>query len=296
MRVQIMGAGSLGSLVGGILSEGGLETHLVARESHVDAVNQDGLMVIGDLEFTSKPSASVEPRDSDATLVTVKSYATETAAKALSKVNPGIVASLQNGMGNEDTLSRHLERVLAGTTTYGAYLQEPGVVECTGIGGVDLGAPGGGGSAFASELVKTFNNAGLNTNYREDMPPRLWSKLAVNAGINPVTALTRLKNGDAVVNAEEIIQAAAHEAGRVAEEHGFDLGEVADEAVRVAEETAENESSMLQDVRRCRRTEIDAINGYIVGESDDMGVATPVNQVLYSLIKGLESSYLGVEE
>ncbi|MDY7081891.1 MAG: ketopantoate reductase family protein [Halobacteria archaeon] len=288
MKVQVMGAGSLGSLVGGILSHGGLDVHLVGREEHIDEVNDQGLRVRGELEFTSKPGASTRPVEADITLLTVKSFDTRDAALQL-KGMQNVVVSLQNGMGNEEVLSDVLDcEILAGTTTYGANLVGAGVVECTGEGEVDIGAPEGGESDTADKIVHEFDGAGVVTKARDDMPRRLWEKLAVNAGINPVTALTRFKNGDAASESEWVVRQAAKEVESVANARGVKVEEADEKAVEVAKRTAANESSMLQDVKKGRKTEIDAINGYVVEKGREKNVDTKINRTLLELVKGLE--------
>lgn len=291
--MQVFGAGSLGTLVGAVLSRGGHDVRLVGRQRDVEAVRSHGVSVEGGLEFRASPDAAVEPGDADASLVAVKSYDTGEAARALGGVEPGVVVSLQNGMGNEETLMDRHDVVLAGSTTYGALLVEPGVVRCTGVGVVDVGAVEGGGSREAEWLADEFSEAGLETRYRRDMPVRLWRKLAVNAGINPVTALTRLGNGEAVEAVGDVVRAAAREAGRVAASRGVDVGDAAGEAVRVARATAGNRSSMLQDVLGGGRTEVDAINGYVVRNAGEVDV--PVNAALLHLVRGLEVGVGGVE-
>lgn len=285
VEIQVMGAGSLGSLLGALLADAGHEVHLVGRARHVEAIRRDGLRVTGDTELLTEPYADTEPTDSHLTLVTVKSYDTREAAEAL-RGKQDVVVSLQNGMGNESVLADVLDcDVLAGTTTYGARLYSPGAVEYSGGEEVVVGPREGGGSSVASEVTDALNQ-GLEARMSEEMPRELWTKLAVNAGINPVTALTRLTNGEAVDGAEPVVRKAAREAGEVAraEEVGIQPKALADEAVEVARATAENRSSTLRDVERGRPTEIEALNGYVVRRGDRHGVDVPVNRTMRSLV------------
>jgi 2-dehydropantoate 2-reductase len=286
VEVLVFGAGSLGSLLGGLLARDH-DVTLVGRDPHVSAIEADGLTVAGAVETTVEPRAvTAVPEDAAAALalVTVKAYDTETAATALAGADLDAVLTLQNGMGNEATLAEHLDcPVLAGTCTYGALLGEPGHVECTGIGEVTLGAREGGDSALADEVGAAFATAGIETTVAADMPTQLWEKLAVNAGINATTALARIENGAVLSGpASEVAAEAARETARAAREAGVDLAdEAAVDAVRaVAEATADNTSSMQQDVLAERRTEVDAINGAVAERID-----APVNRTLAGLLR-----------
>jgi 2-dehydropantoate 2-reductase len=286
MDICVFGAGSLGSLVGGLLA-GDHDVQLVGREPHVRAVREDGLELTGALDRRVHPTVSTDPpAASDLVVVTVKSFDTEAAARALGGVDADAVLSLQNGMGNEELLAAHLTApVLAGTCTYGARLTAPGVVECTGVGEVTLG-PWGGGMSAAADRAGEALAAGMTTTVVADMPRRLWEKLAVNAGINAVTALARVPNGDIVDGpAGDVARNAARETVQVAASAGVDIPDAPERTVAVAEATAPNTSSMHQDVLAEGRTEIDAINGYVVEQADG---PVPVNETLTGLVRAWE--------
>ncbi|RQH00783.1 ketopantoate reductase family protein [Natrarchaeobius oligotrophus] len=295
MEIVVFGAGSLGSLVGGLLArERAHDVTLVARRDHADAVRESGLRVEGELEARVDPTATTDGRElaADVAIVTVKTADTAAAAEALATGSFDAVLSLQNGMGNEETLAGALDApVLAGTASYGAIRREPGVVECTGLGEVVVGARGGGSSHLADRVGRTFAAAGLETAVADDMPRRLWEKLAVNAGINPITALADVDNGAVLERAAiEVARVTARETARVARACGVDLSDrdavAAMEAV--ATDTAANASSMRQDVRAERRTEIDAINGYVVDRADERGLEVPANRTLTALVRSWE--------
>ncbi|MFC7229368.1 ketopantoate reductase family protein [Salinirubellus salinus] len=290
MDVLVFGAGSLGSLVGGLLARAGHDVTLVGRDPHVAAIRGAGLHVGGEFDFTVHPTArTTAPEHADIAVVTVKAFDTETAARALEGV-PDVTLSLGNGMGNEATLAEHLDTVLAGTCTYGALRPEPGVVHCTGVGEVVLGPRDGGESEAADRVGRAFADA-MVTTVADDMPRRLWEKLAVNAGINAPTALARVENGALVEGpGNEVARAAGREVAALARAEGVDLPDEAavDAVVRVAEATAANHSSMLQDVAAERRTEVDAITGYVADLAPERGVETPVNATLASLLRAWE--------
>jgi len=293
MDVVVYGAGSLGSLVGGVLAREHAVT-LAGREPHVGAVRESGLAVEGAVSREVRPEATTDGTGltADLAVVTVKTFDTATAASDLATGDYGAVLSLQNGLGNEATLAEHVDcPVLAGTATYGAVLREPGRVECTGVGEIALGPHEGGDSAAAARVARAFRRADLRAVVADDMPGRLWEKLAVNAGINAVTALARVENGELLDGpAHDLARTAARESARVARAENVGLPDrVALAAVEeVATATADNDSSMYQDVRGGRRTEVDAINGYVVDRAADHGIDVPVNRTLTSLLRAWE--------
>jgi 2-dehydropantoate 2-reductase len=289
MDIVVFGAGSLGSLLGGLLARAN-DVTLVGREPHVGTVAESGLRISGAVETTVWPGATTTPPASaDLAVVTVKASDTDAAADALASTDLDAALSLQNGMGNEETLAARLDcPVLAGTCTYGARLDGPGHVACTGVGDVVLGPRNGGSSALADRVGAAFDAATIETTVSPTMPRRLWEKLAVNAGINATTALARVENGALLDGpAGDTAREAAREAARVAQSEGIDLSmtDAADAVTDVATATAANTSSMHQDVLAPRQTEIDAINGYVVDVAEQ---PVPVNETLTNLILAWE--------
>ncbi|WP_436923243.1 ketopantoate reductase family protein [Halosimplex amylolyticum] len=290
MQVLVFGAGSLGSLVGGLLARAH-DVTLVGRDPHVERIRSDGLRIEGEVSAHVEPAAATAVPDGsfDLAVVTVKAFDTDGAAAALASADLGGALSLQNGLGNEARLADALAvPVLAGTCTYGARLREPGRVECTGRGEVVLGPPEGGPSSFADRVGASFDAADIETTVAGDMTRRLWEKLAVNAGINAVTALARVENGALSGGpASEPARRAAVETARVARDLGIDLSneDAANAVERVADATAANRSSMLQDVDAGERTEVDAINGAVVERAE---TPVPVNETLTALLRAWE--------
>ncbi|WP_136687568.1 ketopantoate reductase family protein [Halorhabdus amylolytica] len=296
MEIVVFGAGSLGSLIGGLLAREHPVT-LIGREPHVRVVNESGLTITGAIETDVTPGArTTVPAESDLAIVTVKTYDTPTAGAALADCDCEGVLSLQNGMGNEATLSAALSAgILAGTATYGAIQDEPGRVRCTGRGEVVLGPPEGGTSPLAHRIGGAFEAAGIETTVATDMPRQQWEKLAINAGINATTALARVPNGELTEGPSgNVARRAARETARVARKKGVDLedGAAVDALEAVIEATADNESSMYRDVERGRRTEVASINGYVA----DHDVKTPVNETLAALLETWERENVGRNE
>jgi 2-dehydropantoate 2-reductase len=293
MDIVVFGAGSLGSLVGGLLAREH-EVTLVGRDPHVAAIRESGLGVEGEFDFAVHPDATTDGTDlaADLAVVTVKAFDTEEAARTLATGRIDAALSLQNGLGNEETLARRLDcPVLAGTATYGAVRPEPGLVECTGRGKVLVGPREGGTSETADRVGRAFAAAGIEATVADDMPRRLWQKLAVNAGINATTALARVENGALLDGpARDVAADAARETARLARAEAVELsdGEAVRAVERVAEATAANVSSMRQDVLAGRRTEVEAINGYISSRARERGVSVPVNRTLTKLLRAWE--------
>lgn len=299
MEIVVFGAGSLGSLIGGLLAREH-DVTLVGRDPHVRTVREEGLTVTGAYEFRVHPDATTDGTGlvADLVIVTVKSFDTAEAAQELATGSFEAVLSLQNGLENERVLAERLGRVLAGTVTYGARLREPGLVACTGEGEIALGPPEGGESPPTERIAAAFRAADVKATAVEDVSRRLWLKLAINAGINPVTALARVRNGALVDGpGRETARAATLEAARVAraEDVGLTDREALSALDSVIDATGENRSSMLQDVEAGRRTEVDAINGAVVRFAADSAIDAPTNRHLLWLVRTWERGRDGRE-
>lgn len=225
-------------------------------------------------------------------LVLVKAYQTEAAASELLRwlAVDGVAVTLQNGLGNLETLSRALgeQRAALGVTTAGARLMRPGHVRAGGDGPTRMAR-----HPRTPPVVDLLNAAGLDASLSDDALGLAWGKLVVSCAVNPITALLRATNGALLQPEAKAAWAlaceAAGEAALVAQSAGIHLPYAAPrlELERVLRRTAGNRSSMLQDVESYRQTEIDAINGAIVAEAARRGVPVPVNRVLLALIHTL---------
>jgi 2-dehydropantoate 2-reductase len=221
-------------------------------------------------------------------LVLVKSWQTSRAAQQLAQclAPEGVALTLQNGLGNLEKLEAELgaERAALGVTTVGATLLGPGRVRAGGQGPTHLAA-----HPRLEPLAELLQEAGFEVQPAEDLQALAWGKLAINAGINPLTALLEVPNGELLARpgARELMRAAAQETAAVAAARGVALPylDAAARAEEVAQRTSANISSMLQDIRRGAPTEIDAINGAVVREGEAAGVATPLNWSLWNLVR-----------
>jgi 2-dehydropantoate 2-reductase len=300
-RVVVFGAGAVGSWIGALLSSAGHDVTLVAREEHATVVNARGIEVEGATPLRARPRAVTRARDApaqpDLLLLTVKAYDTRRAAAEMRPlVGPGTdVVSLQNGLGNVEILAEAFDerQLLAGVTTHGVTFLEPGRVRHAGTGYFLVGSPFRE-DARAERLAALLRGAGLDAHSTPRIAGELWAKVVVNAAINPLTAITGLRNGALleVAALRETMARAAEEGIDVARAEGAPLPEddLFARARRVAELTASNKSSMLQDVERGRPTEVDAICGEIVRRGAKHGIDAPVNLTLRALVKGIEES------
>ncbi|MBW1955986.1 MAG: 2-dehydropantoate 2-reductase [Deltaproteobacteria bacterium] len=305
MKIAVIGAGAMGSLFGALLAEAGSNVWLVdVWKEHVAAVNERGLIFeTKGKQRTVKIRATLDPAEvGSARLVIVFVKSTHTAAAsrtaALLAGTDGTVLTLQNGMGNAELLAAAApaEQIVVGTTSHGATLLGPGHIRHAGKGPTVIGpwSKTGGGMNRAKDAAAVFNEASITTEVVEEVLPVLWNKLIINVGINAITALTGIKNGQLLdLEATRHLSAAAvEEAMAVARAQGVSVREDAvDHVLAVAEATAANRSSMGQDVDQKRTTEIDAINGYVVRSAEALGLAVPVNRTLTALIQTLQAHY-----
>jgi 2-dehydropantoate 2-reductase len=302
MKIAVVGAGAMGSLFGGLLAASGEDVILIdIWREHVEAINAGGLRIGGpegsriiSVKATSDPS-SVGPVD--LIIIFVKSYDTLNATRdALPMVNEDTVfLSLQNGLGNIEKITEAAgsDRVIPGTTAHGCTLMGPGEIVHAGRGPTIIGELDGRITGRVKDIRDALVRAGIETEISGNIRGALWSKVLVNVGINPLTALKGVRNGELTDDPEikETMRKAVEEAITIAEALGIDLGpeDQLEHVYEVASATAMNRSSMLQDVERGRKTEIDSLNGAIVKLAKSLGLKVPVNDALTAAIRNLET-------
>lgn len=301
MKTAVIGSGAIGSLVAAYLSTRLPEIVLYERPGRrAEQLTREGLRVTGLRgDFHLRPHLRVDglaDTPFDLVFVCVKAHQTLQAAEDHhSLIGPRtLVVSLQNGIGNIETLAECWPQAChcAATTTLGAYLDESGQVHHVGEGDTFLGALHKTDEARAAEWVTRLSSELLPVVLEPDITRLLFVKLAVNCVINPLTALLDQPNGLVARDADlsrlagEIVE----ELVTVAAAGGVELcaRELLARALEVSRRTARNRSSMLNDVRRGLRTEIEAINGAVVRLGAAAGIPTPVNLTLTCLIRSLE--------
>ena len=303
MKIVIMGAGALGSLFGGLLSFSGEEVWLVdVRKENVDLINavgvtmeREGKIQIVGATATTDPSSIGK---ADLVMLMVKTYHTEQAVSdALAVQDESTVfLTLQNGLGNEEAICKKVDRkkVMVGVTGHGATLLGPGHILHAGKGKTYLGVLDPSLEDRAREIARAFQEAEIETEVTSTIEEHIWNKLFANVGINPLTALTDMKNGELLDHPEtlRLVEALVKEAVEVAKKKGIRVeGDPVQRTKEVAEATRKNRSSMGQDFDYRRQTEIDAINGALVREAERLGVATPLNQAITDLVKVIQKQF-----
>lgn len=301
LRVAIIGPGALGTLFAVRLATAGTSTILLDyRAERAASLNEGELSVVeASAVRTARVPVVADPNclaDIDLALVLVKAYKTEQVGATLTEFLPSTAAvlTLQNGLGNVETLQLHLGagRVFGGTVAQGALQLSPGVVRDTGGGPIIVGQLDGQSDERLDAICQVLLRAGFAVSITDNLAGAIWQKTILNAAINPVGALTRLRNGQLVERESslKLVTATAREAFQVARAHGIQLEEH-DWGARlqtICQATAPNLNSMLQDILAQRRTEIDAINGAITRIGEAHHLLTPVNRTLWYLVSAIE--------
>jgi 2-dehydropantoate 2-reductase len=309
MKIGVVGPGAMGCLLAGKMAHSGYEVLLLDHmPERVEIIHQQGLMIEG-LEgtFQVKIPVTLNPRDlmqTELILVCVKAYDTRTVAQTLQGIGLGpFVLTLQNGVGNVETLGEYLpkEKILAGITSHGATDLGPGRVRHAGQGDTFIGYgfpkddSDPGQDPHLNEVKGLLSQAGFVSQLVPRIENLIWSKLLINIGINALTALTRLPNGKLIEfpGTKEILEEAVQEGIGIGKKKGIEFiySDPMGQVKKVCQLTSANISSMLQDVLKKKRTEIDFINGVIVGEGQRYGISVPANALLTRLVKTIEASY-----
>ncbi len=289
----------MGSLLAAYLTEGGLDVVLLDhRPERTEQIQRDGIMVQGvrgerraRVRVTTDAS-SLEPVE--LVILCVKAYATERALQQHVAVlsQKTTVWSLQNGWGNLEAIARVVpeKQIVGGSTTLGAHLIAPGRVQHAGEGDTYIGELDHKPSPRVKEIARTMTAHGVVVQVHNDIRRVIWLKLLVNAGINALSAILRVRNG-ALLEHDPIrglMEAAIREGVQAAATQGveFEEDKIIEAVAEVARRTALNRSSMLQDILAGRRTEVDFINGVIARLTP-----APVNGALAALVNGLESTF-----
>ena len=304
MRICFVGAGALGSTIGGTLAKGGADVWLIdPLQAHVDAINSHGLRILeAGIETSVKVSASTSAAGlgtvADLVIVLVKSYYTRDAIRAAASVigPQTIVMSLQNGLGHEDILADEVgcDRVMAGKTYVGGVFLAPGHVR-SGVVGKEtiIGELDGALSPRAQRIADCFNAAGILTYVSDNITGIMWDKLFINVAGGGLTAITGLTYGGlyALPVLEEAALAAVAEGIAVAKAAGVAIS-ITDPRVAwkmaSAGLPAEFKTSMLQSLQAGGATEVDFIHGSVMRWGAKVGIPTPVNSTIVACVKGIE--------
>jgi 2-dehydropantoate 2-reductase len=294
--ILLVGTGALATLFAARLSAAGHSVAMLGTwKDGLKSLRENGACIVdaNGNEHAYSVFATDDPHEVSGAkyaLVLVKSWQTERAARQLRDAlsNDGLALTLQNGIGNRETLIRDLgpERVSQGVTTTGATLLGPGVVKIGGEGILSLEQ-----NQALRPLEAALRSSNFNLQVVEDAQSLLWGKLVINAAINPLTALLQIPNGELLSRplARRVMSALANEAAAVAraEQVHLPFSNPVSAAEDVARKTAANHSSMFQDVKRGAKTEIDAICGAVTRRGAKHGVQTPYNHMCWQLVSAM---------
>lgn len=304
MKIVIVGTGAMGCLFGAFLSKSKEELWLLSKNGDTAAkIDASGISlngISGNWQAKVKTTANIRDIEKcDLIIICVKSFHTKQAVEQLKPLlGPNTkILTLQNGLGNIEIISEIAgeDRVIAGVTNEAATLIDTGKIRHAGRGETIIGSINGKTPVEMRAIRELFNKVGLETKMSRDIKGLIWSKLIINAGINALSAVTRLPNGKLIEyeGTKRILRDTVTEATRIAKKKRIKL--IFDDPLAkveaVCEDTGDNLSSMLQDVLKKKRTEIDFINGVIVRFGQELGISVPTNKLLLDLIKTIESSY-----
>jgi 2-dehydropantoate 2-reductase len=302
-RVAVVGTGAVGGYFGGMLARAGAPVMMIGRGAFVEAVKKNGLFLDA-VQFKESVAvqASADLRDvrgAEIVLFCVKTTDNAATANALAPmVGPGaFVVSMQNGVDNAEQIRAASGiNALSAVVYVAASVPEPGRVKHVGRGDLVVGPR----STQSARFAALFERAGVGCRISDNIDGELWTKLTWNCALNAVSALGRARYGQiaASPDARKLVEAAVYEVLAVAKAAnihppGFEDPQVAIAgSFKIATQMAEALSSTAQDMNRGKRTEIDSLNGYIARRGAELGVPTPVNHALYTLVKLVEAGSL----
>ena len=301
-KIAVVGAGAVGGYFGGMLARAGAPVVFIGRSAFVEAVAKDGLL----LDTTSfkervKVSASADlaaARDAEIILFCVKTTDTaQTSRELAALISPGaIVVSMQNGADNAEQIHAASEiKALAAAVYVAASVPAPGTVKHVGRGDVVLGPE----NEKTRRVAEVFTRAKVPCRISENLRGELWTKLVWNCALNALSALGKVTYGEIIASADakQVLEGTVYEVLAVAHAAGIKPTGLDDPqaalagAYKIAEQMAATRSSTAQDMMRGKKTEIDSLNGFIARKGRELGVPTPLNHALYTLVKLAESSF-----
>ncbi|MBI5574631.1 MAG: 2-dehydropantoate 2-reductase [Elusimicrobia bacterium] len=295
MKITIIGAGAMGTLFAGLLSKGGNDVYLLTRNKKTEKIlKKNGIKISGitktiipssKLKITTNPAEICCP---DLVIILVKSYDTISTVPSIKKMagKNTVVLTLQNGLGNYEILSEFLgkKRIIGGTTSESSTLVKSGDIVHTGKGETIIEEGG-----FSGQIADIFNRCGIKTVLSDKIESVIWSKLVLNCAINPVAAISGVRNGEIIKykNLFEVAVEAGKEVVTVAKKMKIKIlfPGVAQIIKNICLATSKNTNSMLADILSKRKTEIDSLNGAVVKIAEKLKVPVPVNKSLYRIVK-----------
>jgi 2-dehydropantoate 2-reductase len=303
VKICIVGCGALGSVIGAHLARlNDVEVYAYdVSPEHVRAIRERGLQISGATDFTVKVHATSEAKEipvCDFGIFATKSLHTRAAVEQTAHIfgSSGAVCSVQNGLGNEETIAKRVQYVIRGATTMAAHRIGPGHAGFEFYSNLWIGPFEPSGTPFerVQQLADLLNRSGLRVVPLQDARGAQWTKLIFNSAVNPVGALTRLHHGAAhrFPPTSALYEALLQEGESVAKALGITLhGDAREMIAEGAKAPGKRNVSMLLDILAQRQTEVDFINGAIAECGERLGIPVPLNRALWQLVKGLESSW-----
>jgi 2-dehydropantoate 2-reductase len=292
MKVAVIGAGALGTFYCTMIAASGQDTTLVCRERDVERL-KNGIEVTGDVEKSARLHVASRPPEADVVFVAVKAYDVASAVRDLPLKSDTLVVIIHNGLGSDEVAASILGKghVGVGVSYSGVTFLEPGRVKLNGYTETVLGSVEQDVRERMGEALDILKKAGLKARIANDIRAAQWEKMYANVGINALTAITGLNNGMLleIPTLKETVTAAVTEAGRVSWTMGVHTHvDPVQNTFKVIRDTENNRSSMLQDVSKGKRTEIDVLNGKVSELGRKVNVPTPVNDTITGIVKGIE--------
>ncbi len=302
MRIYMIGAGAMGGVYGGLLARVGYDVTLVdPREDHIGKIRSEGITIEGVrgthvIRLPAQSGVAGLP-PGDLAFIFTDSNSTPEAARAASRLlkADGFALTLQNGIGNVEALVAELgqARVIAGVSMNSAANPAAGRSAYTNVGMTSIGELDGRDTPRVRQVAQMLNHAEIPTEIIADPMNWIWGKFVLNCGINALTAITGLRSGEMYRTPEvsALQDRVIDEIMAVVERKKLALPE-ADSRKKIKDHCRMryNKPSMMQHIEQGRRTEIDALNGALVREAKALGIATPYNEAVVAVVKGLEKS------
>ncbi len=308
MKFAVFGTGGVGGFYGAMLARCGSDVTFISRGKKLKAMKDNGLTVKSfkhgtwnikegkKIRFTDNPK---DICDDDVILVCVKSYDTEKVASVLSSVvKPNaVVISVQNGIENEEILSRYLgsERVLGATAFVGSYVEKPGTVIHEAAGLIEIGEMNGKPSKRVESIVKIMRECGIDARASRDIRYSLWKKLVWNVAFNPYSIVTRSTVGEMLSMREtyDVLKNLMLECYKVAESYGVSLKpKVMENYLKSTSDLMNYKTSMLLDFEREKPIELEGITGALIRKAYAKGIDVPYNKCVYATVKILSRKQL----
>jgi 2-dehydropantoate 2-reductase len=292
MKISVIGAGALGTLYAGMMASAGFDVTLVCRDKDIEALKK-GISITGNISLNAFPDISSMAPVSDVVFITVKSYDVASAVGNLKLRPDTIVVVIHNGLGSDEVASSIVGKghVAVGVSYSGVTFLDTGKVRLAGYTETVLGSIEESVSGRLDKVADILIKSGLKARVSRDIRAAQWEKMYANVGINAITAITGLNNGMLleVPELKKLVENTVKEAYMVSKAAGIKTDtDPVEKTFTVIKDTYNNRSSMLQDVARGKKTEIDVLNGKVSELGKKYGINTPLNDAISALIKGIE--------